>query len=170
MYKTKRYISKDSHSEKPQLTGSKLRSYAYALLARKEYSKAELTQKLQQYAQDLDEVHTIIEQMIEYNYQNDERYAQQMFRSQLIKGQGPQRIKHKIQQKSVDVQFIEEQLESTNWLAEAYKLKVRKFGEEVATDPKMKAKQIRFLQYRGYSLDIIFKVIEMKITDEIDEA
>ncbi|SDB88213.1 regulatory protein RecX [Acinetobacter boissieri] len=163
MYKNHQKIQ--SPNERPKLSGAKLRAYAYRLLGRKEYSKAELTQKLQQYAEDIDEVHVIVEQMIEYNYQNDERYAQQMFRSQLNKGQGPQRIKQKVQQKSVDLQFIEAQLESTNWLAEAYTLKVRRFGQEIATDPKIKAKQVRFLQYRGYSLDTIFKIIEMKEED-----
>ncbi|MBF7687174.1 regulatory protein RecX [Acinetobacter rathckeae] len=165
MYKNRQFQTKNPNTELPKLKGAKLRAYAYRLLGRKEYSKAELTEKLQQYAEDINEVQAIVEQMIEYNYQNDERYAQQMFRSQLSKGQGPQRIKQKIQQKSVDLQFIEDQLESTNWLAEAYALKVRKFGQEIATDPKIKAKQVRFLQYRGYSLDIIFKVIEMRTED-----
>lgn len=168
MYKNRQYRVKNPNHELPKLKGAKLRAYAYRLLGRKEYSRAELTQKLQQYADNIDEVHAIVEQMIEYNYQNDERFAQQVFRSQLAKGQGPQRIKQKIQQKSVDLQFIADQLEATNWLGEAYALKVRKFGVEITTDPKIKAKQVRFLQYRGYSLDTIFKVIEMR-TEDFDD-
>ena len=52
-----------------------------------------------------------------------------------------------------------------DWFAEALATKVKKYGTEVATDPKLKAKQIRFLQYRGYSMDVIFKVIQFDIID-----
>ncbi|EPP0627757.1 regulatory protein RecX, partial [Acinetobacter baumannii] len=30
-------------------------------------------------------------------------------------------------------------------------------------DPKLKAKQIRFLQYRGFDLDVILKAIQRKL-------
>lgn len=165
MYKKHPHTYKQQ-PELPKLTGAKLRSYAYRLLGRREYGKTEITDKLLQYAASEDEVNQLVDTLIEYNYQNDERYAQQLFRSHVLKGQGPQRIKQKIQQKSVDLELINEQLENTNWLAEAYELKVRKFGKEVSKDQKERAKQVRFLQYRGYDLDIIFKVIDMKSDDD----
>lgn len=148
-----------STEELKTLTGSKLRSYAYALLAKREYSKADLTNKLLRFACDENEVLELIEQLIDMNYQSDERFAKQILRSQMTQGQGPARIKLKLKQKSVNVDFIQEELEENDWLIQAYQLKVRKFGTDIEHDQKKKAKQIRFLQYRGYSLDIIFKVI-----------
>ena len=47
----------DEQQPKAQgLTGSRLRSYAFAVLTRREYSKAELIEKLTLYAMDRDEV------------------------------------------------------------------------------------------------------------------
>ncbi|MEG2461298.1 MAG: RecX family transcriptional regulator, partial [Acinetobacter sp.] len=44
-------------------------------------------------------------------------------------------------------------------------LKIKKYGTEVATDPKLKAKQIRFLMYRGFEMDAIMKAISRKVED-----
>lgn len=159
-------LYRKKNSEKT-LTGSRLKSYAYALLCRKEYSKSELIEKLLQYAIDPDEVNKVVEQLTEYGYQSDQRVAEQTLRSQRFQGKGPQRIKQKLLQKSVNSSYIEEQLQEIDWTAEAYQLKVRKFGTDIEKDAKKRAKQIRFLQYRGYDLDIIFKVIDIKEDDYI---
>ena len=42
---------------------------------------------------------------------------------------------------------------------------IKKFGTEVANEPKVKAKQIRFLQYRGFDMDAIMKAIRRKEQD-----
>ena len=146
----------------PTLTGSKLRSYAYAVLTKREYSKVELIEKLCVYALDRNEVIELVEQLAEYNYQSDERVAEMVVRSQIRKGKGPQRIKQTLQQKSINLDYVTDELNQTNWLEEAYKLKIKKFGVEIAKEPKLKAKQIRFLQYRGFDLDIIMKVVNLE--------
>lgn len=147
------------------LTGTKLRSYAYAVLAKREYSRAELRKKLLLYAIHEHEVDELIEEFCNYNYQNDERYAHMLFRSQLQKGKGPQSILQALQKKEVDTEYLAEEIKETNWLEEAYKLKIRKFGDFIETDQKKKAKQIRFLQYRGYNLDVILKVVNKDYED-----
>ncbi|MEK5782059.1 RecX family transcriptional regulator, partial [Acinetobacter baumannii] len=48
---------------------------------------------------------------------------------------------------------------------QAYELKLRKYGPEVTKDPKLKAKQIRFLMYRGFEMDAIMKAINRKAED-----
>lgn len=154
-------------SQPKTLTGSKLRSYAYALLAKREYSKADLTTKLLNYACDENEVITLVDSLIEMNYQSDERFAKQIMRSQMSQGQGPARIKLKLKQKSVDIDLIQDALDENNWLIQAYQLKVRKFGSTIEHDQKNKAKQIRFLQYRGYSLDVILKVINVESEEDL---
>ena len=37
---------------------------------------------------------------------------------------------------------------------------------EVETDPKLKARQIRFLQYRGFDMEIIMKAIARTSDEE----
>ena len=151
---------------KPQgLTGTRLRSYAFAVLTRREYSKADLIEKLITYAQDRDEVISLVEELAQNNYQSDQRVAEMTVRSQMRKGKGPNRIKLALRSKQLDKALVQEDLAEIDWYEQAYQLKVKKYGTEVAKDPKIKAKQIRFLQYRGFEMDAIMKAISKKETD-----
>lgn len=147
-------------TEKPKtLTGQRLRSYAFALLTRRDYSQAELIAKLNQYAINPDEVAKLVEELAVNNYQSDQRVAEQTLASQIRKGKGLQRIKQALKAKQLDEELITEELKEVDWLEQAYQLKVKKFGIEVSKDQKIKAKQIRFLQYRGFDMSVIMKAI-----------
>lgn len=147
------------------LTGTRLRSYAFALLTRREYSQAELIAKLSLYAVDEQEVIQLVQELAESHYQSDQRVAETLLASQIRKGKGVHRIKHALQEKGLDVQLVEDELHDIDWLQHAYQLKLKKFGAEIAKDPKLKAKQIRFLQYRGFSMDVILKAIAHQIDE-----
>lgn len=147
------------------LTGTRLRSYAFAVLARKEYSKADLIEKLATWAQDRDEVLTLVEELSANHYQSDQRVAEMTVRSQVRKGKGPNRIKLALRAKHLDKELVKEDIAEIDWYEQAYQLKVKKYGTDVSKDPKIKAKQIRFLQYHGFEMDAIMKAISKK-TDE----
>ncbi|APR70102.1 MULTISPECIES: regulatory protein RecX [Acinetobacter] len=154
-------------NDKPKtLTGQRLRSYAFALLTRRDYSQAELTEKLNQYAIDPNEVAILVTELAEKNYQSDQRVAALTLSSQIRKGKGLQRIKQALKAKQLDAELIAEELEEVDWLDQAYQLKVKKFGEDVTKDPKLKAKQIRFLQYRGFDMGVILKAIARTSEEE----
>lgn len=148
------------------LTGTRLRSYAFAVLTRREYSKKELIEKLSTYAQSYDEVLALVDEFAAANYQSDERVAEMTVRSQMQRGKGPQRIKQVLKSKALDQAHVKEQLKEIDWFAQAYQLKIRKYGTEVATDPKLKAKQARFLLYRGFQMDVVMKAISRKEYEE----
>lgn len=155
------------NSEKTKtLTGSRLRSYAFALLTRRDYSQAELITKLNQYAINPEEVVKLAEELAQQNYQSDQRVAELTLASQLRKGKGLQRIKQALKAKQLDTGLITEELQDVDWLNQAYQLKLKKFGQEVATDPKIKARQIRFLQYRGFDMGVIMKAIARSSEEE----
>ena len=147
------------------LTGSRLRSYAFAVLTRREYSKAELIEKLTLYAMDRDEVLKLVDELATQNYQSDQRVAEMMLSSQKRKGKGPNRIKLALKSKKIDSSLIQEELKETDWNEQAYQLKVKKFGLPVEKEAKLKAKQIRFLMYRGFEMDAIIKAITRKEND-----
>ena len=87
-------------TEKPKtLTSQRLRSYAFALLTRRDYSQAELIAKLNQYAINPDEVANLVEELAANNYQSDQRVAEQTLASQIRKGKGLQRIKQALKAK-----------------------------------------------------------------------
>ncbi|NIE97121.1 recombination regulator RecX [Acinetobacter sp. C26M] len=154
-------------AEKPKtLTGSRLRSYAFALLTRRDYSQAELITKLNLYAINPEEVAKLVEELAQHNYQSDQRVAELTLASQLRKGKGLQRIKQALKAKQLDTELITEELQEVDWLEQAYQLKLKKFGQEVVTDPKIKAKQIRFLQYRGFDMGVIMKAIARTSEEE----
>ncbi|MGY5393778.1 regulatory protein RecX [Acinetobacter sp. NigerLNRRAM0016] len=155
----------DIETESPQNTGltdSRLRSYAFAVLTRKEYSKAELIEKLATYAANQEEVINLVEELSNNNYQSDQRVAEIVLSSQKRKGKGPQRIKLALKNKKINSELIQEELKEIDWAEQAYQLKIKKFGITVERDPKLKAKQIRFLQYRGFDMDTIMKAISRK--------
>lgn len=154
-----------TEDKKPGLTGSRLRSYAFAVLTRKEYSKAELIEKLALYADNRDEVLELVDELSKENYQSDQRVAEIMLSSQKRKGKGPNQIKMKLKNKKIDAALIADELKETDWIQQAYELKVKKYGTEVTKDPKIKAKQIRFLMYRGFEMDAIIKAINRKLND-----
>lgn len=153
--------------EKPKtLTGARLRSYAFALLTRRDYSKADLEAKLNQYAINPEEVANLVDELAQQNYQSDQRVAELTLASQLRKGKGLQRIKQALKAKQLDTELITEELSEVDWLDQAYQLKIKKFGMEVEMDPKLKARQIRFLQYRGFDMGIIMKAITRTSDEE----
>lgn len=155
----------EQQNKRPGLTGSRLRSYAFAVLTRKEYSKNDLIEKLALYAENRDEVIELVNELARENYQSDQRLAEMLLASQKRQGKGPNRIKMALKNKKVDSSLISEELKETDWTEQAYQLKVKKFGTEVANEPKLKAKQIRFLQYRGFDMDAIMKAIRRKEQD-----
>lgn len=158
-YEPLNFSAPEKKAERSLLKGSRLRSYAFAVLTRKEYSKAELIEKLALYAEDRDEVIQLVEELATQLYQSDQRVAETVLSSQKRKGKGPARIKLALKNKKIDSSLIADEIQEIDWLTEAYQLKVKKYGVEVTKDPKLKAKQIRFLQYRGFDLDTIFKAI-----------
>ena len=156
------HFEDDPQPKHKGLTGSRLRSYAFAVLTRREYSKADLIEKLGLYAMDRDEVLKLVEELAKENYQSDQRVAEIMLSSQKRKGKGPNRIKLALKSKKIDASLIQEELKETDWNEQAYQLKVKKYGAKVEKEPKLKAKQIRFLMYRGFEMDAIIKAITRK--------
>lgn len=150
----------------PGLTGTRLRSYAFAVLTRKEYSKKDLIEKLSLYAENKDEVLDLVEELARENYQSDQRVAEMLVRSQIRQGKGPNRIKLALNAKHINKDLAKNDIDEIDWYEQAYALKIKKFGPEIATDPKIKAKQIRFLQYRGFEMDAIMKAIKRKENED----
>lgn len=148
--------------DKPSLTPisiAKLRSIAFALLAKREYSEQELKNKLLSFGGNATNIEPLVKELIASNYQSDERMAGMVVRSNLRKGRGPARIQQDLKKHSIDQELAQENIQEVDWLQQAIELRIRKFGTELPQDQKEKARQLRFLQYRGFDLDICFKAI-----------
>lgn len=136
-------------------------------LARREYSRAELAAKLRPYAQvedDFEQVQPVdlealLDDLVERGYLSDERAATQLLHARRPRF-GTQRITHEMHQKGISEELIAQvlpELKDTE-LETARGVWQRKFGT-MPHDAKEKAKQMRFLQSRGFGFEVIFKVL-----------
>jgi regulatory protein len=46
-----------------------------------------------------------------------------------------------------------------DWYQLAKEAQFRKFGDALPSEPKKKNKQIRYLQYKGFTMDMIFEAL-----------
>ena len=158
--------------KKPELS---LRTRALQYLARREYSRIELRAKLLPYAgedgdfgqpqpEDLD---ALLDDLTKRGWLSDARAATQLLHAKRSRF-GAQRITHELRQKGIPDDLINKALpalkESEQETARA--VWQRKFGTLPQGD-KEKARQMRFLQSRGFSLDTIFCVLRGESDVEI---
>jgi regulatory protein len=133
-------------------------------LARREFSRAELHAKLLPYVTDKDDLEGVLDDLEKRNWLSDVRALEQNVRVRSARF-GPQRIKQELKQKGFSDELISAALPTLKEgeLEVARSVWQRKFSAP-PQDQKEKAKQVRFLQSRGFSMDVIFKI--MKISDD----
>lgn len=87
---------------------------------------------------------------------NDERYAHNYVAYHGARGRGPIRIGADLRAHGLPQELIEAVLASgPDWRAAAAAARARRFGKAAPASWREKARQARFLQYRGFSADHI---------------
>lgn len=129
---------------------------ALGLLARREYTRKQLTQKLQRRFSEPDQqgwIEAVLEDFINRGYLSDARYLEIALRQHLEQGHGPLRIQAALREKGLAEADITAALEAleVDWSVQAAETRHRRF-KELPTDQKEKARQLRFLQYRGFTM------------------
>jgi regulatory protein len=132
------------------------RSAALALLARRDFSVAELSARLRERGYAELAVGQAIGELVEERTLNDARYAEHYVHVHAQRGQGPRRIRMDLAEAGVDATLVEAALkEGPDWSVLARDTRRRRFGEAAPSDWAERAAQARFLQYRGFSNDHI---------------
>lgn len=128
---------------------------AIALLARREHAERELTHKLRERGFTAESVHACLLQLRSEGLQSDARYAQSYAYTRTLKGYGPLRIRAELGERGVAEELIEAALDaySGQWSKQAEQARNKRFGRALPSDFKERARQARFLQYRGFSSD-----------------
>ena len=128
-------------------------------LARREYSRAELHGRLLTYATPDDNVEAVLDDLVKRGWQSDERAATQLVHAKRSRF-GAQRITHEMRHKGIAEELISAALPhlKASELEAARVVWKMKFGT-APQDEKEKAKQARFMQSRGFALDVVFKVL-----------
>lgn len=150
--------------KKPELS---LRARALQYLARREYSRAELRGKLLPHVQtDTDfeqsqpvDLDALLDDLTARGWLSDARAATQLVYAKRSRF-GTQRITHELRQKGIAEELISAtlpELKETE-LAAAREVWQKKFCT-LPQDARENAKQMRFLQSRGFGFDVIFQVL-----------
>ena len=133
------------------------RRKAMDLLARREHARGELERKLVTAGFDADITADVLHTLAEEGLQSDRRFVESFVQSRINQGKGPLRIHADLGQRGIPAALVDEVLEhiSEDWRALAREVRVKKFGRSRPADFEEKARQMRFLQYRGFAPDQI---------------
>ncbi|MBD3669470.1 MAG: regulatory protein RecX [Gammaproteobacteria bacterium] len=135
---------------------------AYKLLGSREHSRLQLKRKLSR-GFDEDLVELVLDELAGEGLQSDERYAESFVRSRIDRGHGPIRIANELREHGVDELLIDTYLDFSrpDWVERAREVRDKRFGEGIEADYEQRAKQARFLQYRGFTSEQIRRVLDL---------
>jgi regulatory protein len=131
-------------------------SAAVALLARRDHASAELRERLAGQGFEPRAVAEALAALAAQGTLDDARYAQNYVAYHAARGRGPIRIGAELRARGLPPELIEGALGGgPDWPALARDLRARHFGRAAPGSWREKARQARFLQYRGFSSDHI---------------
>ncbi|MDH3747463.1 MAG: recombination regulator RecX [Gammaproteobacteria bacterium] len=133
------------------------RKKAMDYLARREHSRKELCRKMKSAGFDANVALDAIEELRKDGLQSDRRFVESFVQSRISHGKGPRLIRADLSQRGVRDPMIHEVLGEVeqDWGALARETRAKKFGEEQPHEFEEKARQMRFLQSRGFEPDQI---------------
>ena len=136
-----------------------LRERAIAHLARREHTRAELARKLAPHAESPEEVQAVLDELARRKLISDERFA--VTRGEALGRKfGTARVERELRDKGVAAEAVERisgDLKASE-LERAREVWRKRFGAPARTAAE-RAKQGRFLQGRGFSFEVIRRVV-----------
>ena len=151
-----RRARKPELDEKEASDPARVRMAAVALLGRRDFCSGELRQKLAAAGYDPDLVVATVDELLAGKIVDDARYAENYVAYHAERGQGPVRIAADLKAFDLPADVIQTALEAgPDWRQRAREVRIRRFGLAEPETWAQKAKQGRFLQYRGFSSDHI---------------
>ncbi len=128
------------------------RKKAMDYLARREYGRLELQAKLEGAGFGTETARVAVDRLACEGLQCDRRFIENFMQSRINQGKGPVRIRLDLGERKLEAGLIDELLSECDedWRALARQTREKKFGVELPVEFKEKARQMRFLQYRGF--------------------
>ena len=145
-----------------QTLSNKCFNAAIKMLARREHSVSELTEKLSIKGFELKDINSAVQSLIEKNLQSDERYCEMLIRSRANKQSGPFKVRMELKQKGINEGLIERALQECDcdWFESARQAAEKKSANWREKDAEHKAKLMRFLQGRGFDGEQVRYAVE----------
>lgn len=137
------------------------RRLALNLLARREHSRRELHEKLMRRGCAENMVAPLVARLEAEGLVSDQRFAESLVRVRRERGCGPVRIGRELREKGVAPDIIDRCVDETDreWGELIREVWRKKYGDGPPRTLAERAKQARFLQYRGFTHDQIRRVL-----------
>ena len=145
---------------RPDTPAPSAKAVAVRYLARRDFSRAELAQRLGRRGIDADAIERTLDELTASGYLSDERYAAAVV-AQRTGRYGKRAIAYALKEKGVDAaaaQTAMAPLAHVDEFDHAQALWKQRFGKPPAND-RDKARQVRFLQARGFGLSVALRVM-----------
>ena len=152
----RRRLDRGARERPAALTGeAEVRLAALKLLNRRDYCSAELAARLVERGAEPGVAESVVAQLVVERFVDDARYAGHYVAWHAERGHGPLRIAHELAELGVAGDLVASAVAARDeaWLARCAKVRRRRFGEEPPDEWKERARQARFLQYRGFSAE-----------------
>lgn len=149
----------------PTRSGPSLKGRALRLLALREHTRSELEKKLARHGPDPDELRQALDELEAKGFICEQRVLESVLHSRATR-LGTRRVRQELQAKGVSEQGLAEavaRLRDTE-LARAREVWRKKFGQ-LATEPKERARQARFLLTRGFAGEVVRRVTQCEDVD-----
>lgn len=145
----------DPKDRKPSLQARALR-----LLARREHSRQELARKLAAYAEEPDELERVLDQLEARGWLSEQRVVEQILHARRSRF-GARRIARELSEKGIGEEAVAAALQTLKQdeVDSARAVWRRKFAHPPRNSAE-RARQVRFLQGRGFDFDTIMKVVK----------
>ena len=130
------------------------------LLARREHSRKELARKLAEHTDDPHEIERTLDECEARGWLSEKRAVEQLVHNRRSRF-GLRRIERDLEARGVSGEAAAAALAQLRpgQVDAARAIWRRKFGGKPARSPAERARQARFLQGRGFELDVVLKVI-----------
>lgn len=130
------------------------RDDAIRLLARREYSRAELVRRLVAKGHASVSVDEALDALAAEGLQSDTRFTEIFVRSRIARGQGPIKIRAELDERGIDRELSRMAFDAgeVDWCALACDILAKRFAGP-GHDPRERARRERFLAGRGFDFD-----------------
>jgi regulatory protein len=134
-----------------------VRTAALALLAGRDFGREELAQRLRRRGYPGEVVEAVVAGLVAERLLSESRFIEQFIRQHAGRGHGPLRIRADLRERGVAGGDIDDALDAAgeDWVANARETRRKRFGSAGPGDFRERARQGRFLQYRGFTSEQI---------------